>query len=128
MLKDFIESQYWLLENSGLPLDSIYMSMNLSTDILLKSAATNKKIFNELTKYLFNYFEKNSLFQPSEYIAIKVLTQNSDIVNNDLAKQMESYRTMKIGNTAPYILFSGDVYMHDSAIKSPFRLSQIVVT
>jgi len=126
LLKDFIESQYWLLENSGLPLDSIYMSMNLSTDILLKSAATNKKIFNELTKYLFNYFEKNSLFQPSEYIAIKVLTQNSDIVNNDLAKQMESYRTMKIGNTAPDILFSGDVYMHDSAIKSPFRLSQIV--
>ena len=126
LLKDFIESQYWLLENSGLPLDSIYMSMNLSTDILLKSTATNKKIFNELTKYLFNYFEKNSLFQPSEYLSIKALTQNSDIVNNDLAKQMESYRAMKIGNTAPDILFSGDVYMHDSAIKSPFRLSQIV--
>ena len=126
LLRDAIESQYWLLENRGLPLDTIFKDMNVSTDFLLKRIGTNEKLFNEISKYLFDYFEKHSLFQPSEYLAVKALTQNSCTLNNDLAKQMESYRAMKIGNIAPDILFAGDVYQNGSPIISPSRLSAIV--
>jgi len=108
-----------------LPLDSIYKDMNLSTDFLLKSIATNEKILNELTKYLFEYFEKHSLFQASEYLALKVLNQKNVTLNANLMNQLESYRSMKIGNIAPDIIFSGEVLKSGFEIKTPTRLSEI---
>lgn len=125
LLKDAFESQYWLLENRGLPLDTIYKDMNVSTDVILKSIAKNEQLYNEITKYLFDYFEKHSLFQASEYLAIKTLTQNSCTLNNSLANQLESYRAMKVGKTAPDILFTGDVVKNGLAIASPSRLSDL---
>jgi thiol-disulfide isomerase/thioredoxin len=125
LLKDALESQYWLLENRGLPLDTIYKDMNLSTDVILKSIAKNEQLYNEITKYLFDYFEKHSLFQASEYLAIKTLTQNSCTLNNSLANQLESYRAMKVGKTAPDISFTGDVFEKGLVIKNPSRLSEI---
>jgi len=125
LLKDAFESQYWLLENRGLPLDTIYKDMNVSTDVILKSIAKNEQLYNEITKYLFDYFEKHSLFQASEYLAIKTLTQNSCTLNNNLANQLETYRAMKVGNTAPNILFTGDVVKNGLSIASPSRLSDL---
>ena len=84
-----------------------------------------KKKFNEITKYLFDLLESRSLYGASEYLAIKVLTQNSCTVNNDLAKQLELYRTMKKGNIAPDIVFSGDIFKNGSMIEIPKRLSDI---
>jgi len=125
LLKDAFESQYWLLENRGLPLDTIYKDMNVSTDVILKSIVKNEQLYNEITKYLFDYFEKHSLFQASEYLAIKTLTQNSCTINNSLANQLETYRAMKVGNTAPNILFTGDVVKNGLSIASPSRLSDL---
>jgi len=125
LLKDAIESHFWLLENMGQPLDTVFKEMNISVDCLIANLSGNENKFNEITKYLFALFEKHSLFQASEYLAIKVLTQNSCTVNDDLAKQLESYRAMKKGNTAPDIVFSGDVLKSGSVIKTPNRLSDI---
>lgn len=125
LLKDAIESHYWLLENSGLPLDTIYKDMNVSTDFILNSIAKNEKLYNEITKYLFDYFEKHSLFQASKYLAIKTLTQNTCTINDNLANQLESYRAMKVGNTAHDISFIGDVFENGLAIKNLKRLSEI---
>ncbi len=123
MLKDAIESHYWLLENMGQPLDTVFKEMNVSTDSLLAHLQDKNKKFNEITESLFNLLEKRSLFPSSEYLALKVLTQNSCTVNDDLAKQLESYRKMKKGNTAPGISFSGDVLKDGKTIKSPKKLS-----
>jgi thiol-disulfide isomerase/thioredoxin len=125
LLKDALESQYWLLENRGLPLDTIYKDMNVSTDFILNSISKNEQLYNEITKYLFDYFEKHSLFQASEYLAIKTLTQNSCTLNTNLANQLESYRAMKAGKTAPDIRFTGDVVKNGLSIASPNRLSEI---
>jgi len=125
LLKDAIESHYWLIENRGLPLDSMYKDMNLSTNFLLKSIATNEKIWNELTKFLFEYFEKHSLFQASEYLALKALDQKNVTINANLSNQLESYRSMKIGNIAPEIIFSGEVLKSGFEIKSLKKLSEI---
>jgi len=125
LLKDAIESHFWLLENVGQPLDTVYKEMSISIDFLITSLSADEKKFNEISKYLFELLERQSLFQASEYLAIKVLTQNSCTVNDNLARQLESYRAMKKGNTAPDIVFSGEVLKSGSVIKSPIRLSQI---
>ena len=125
LLKDAIESHFWLIENSGQPLDTVFKEMNISTDFLIASLSGNEAKFNEITKYLFNLFERRSLFEVSEHLSLKVLTQDACALNGDLAKQLESYRAMKKGNTAPDILFSGDVFKSGSVVDTPSRLSDI---
>jgi thiol-disulfide isomerase/thioredoxin len=45
------------------------------------------------------------LFQASEYLAIKVLNEDSCILERDLGKQLETYRAMKKGNITPEMVF-----------------------
>ena len=125
LLKEVIDSHFWLLENSGRSLDLIYVEMNISIDSMIENLSKDEKKFNKVTKYLFDLLERRSLFQASEYLAIKVLTQNSCTVNDDLAKQLEFYRIMKKGNTAADIIFSGDVFKNGSQIKTSKHLSDI---
>jgi len=108
LFKDAIESHFWLLENSGKSLDSVFIEMKISIDAMMKHLVKNEKKLNEVTEYLFDLLERHSLFQASEYLAIKVLNEVSCTIDNDLAKQLETYRAMKKGNIAPDILFNGD--------------------
>tara|TARA_B110000483_G_scaffold238233_1_gene314462 strand:+ start:300 stop:1694 length:1395 start_codon:yes stop_codon:yes gene_type:complete len=112
LFKDAIESHFWLIENSGKPLDSIYVEMKLSIDILLQALIKDEKILNEVTDYLFDLLERHSLFQASEYLALKVLNETSCTIDSDLAKQLESYRAMKKGNIAPDINFGNTTYLN----------------
>jgi thiol-disulfide isomerase/thioredoxin len=68
----------------------------------------DEKALNEVTNYLFDLLERHSLYQASEYLALKVLNEVSCTIDSDWAKQLESYRAMKKGNTAPDIVFVGD--------------------
>jgi thiol-disulfide isomerase/thioredoxin len=124
LLKDAIESHYWLLENMGQPLDTVFKEMNISTDFLLASLSGDEAKLNEITDFLFGLLEKRSLYQAAEYLAIKALSQNSCTLTDDLARQLETYRVMKKGNTAPDIVFAGDVFKNGTVIKAP-RLSEI---
>ncbi len=100
-LRETIERHFWLIENSGRSLDSVFIEMNISIDILIENIAADEKKFNEITDYLFNLLERRSLFGASEYLALKVLNEISFTIDDNLAKQLESYRAMKKGNTAP---------------------------
>jgi len=108
LFKDAIESHFWLLENSGRSLDSVFIEMKVSVDTIMENLIKEEKILNEVTDFLFDLLERHSLFQASEYLALKVLNEVSCTIDNDLAKQLETYRAMKKGNTAPEILFEGD--------------------
>ena len=105
LFKDAIESHFWLLENSGRSLDSVFIEMKLSIDAMLGYLVKDEKKLNEVTDYLFDLLEKHSLFQASEYLAIKILNETSCTLDSDLAKKLESYRAMKKGNIAPDIYF-----------------------
>jgi thiol-disulfide isomerase/thioredoxin len=110
LFKDAIESHFWLLENSGKSIDSVFIEMKLSIDAMMIHLIKDEKKLNEVTDYLFDLLERHSLFQASEYLAIKVLNQVSCTINSDLAKQLETYRVMKKGNKAPDIIFTNDYY------------------
>ena len=43
LYKDVIDSHYWLLENMGQPLDTVFNEMNISTDFLLANLSVNEK-------------------------------------------------------------------------------------
>lgn len=125
LYKDAVESHYWLLENSGRPLDTVYLEMNISTDRLLESLQDDEEKFNEITDFLFDLLERHSLFDAAEYLALKALTQGSCTLEDDLAKQLETYRAMKKGNTAPEIDFSADCFRKGLRVESPEKLSDI---
>jgi len=108
LFKDAIESHFWLLENSGRTLDSVFIEMKLSIDAMFEKLVLDEAKLNEVTDYLFDLLERHSLFQASEYLALKVLNEVGCTINSDLAKQLETYRAMKKGKTAPDIVFNGD--------------------
>jgi peroxiredoxin len=126
LFKDAIESHFWLLENSGRSLDSVFIEMQHSIDAMMINLVKDEQKLNEVTDYLFDLFERHSLFQAAEYLALKVLNETSCTINSDLAKQLESYRAMKKGNTAPDIIFKGDNYAPGYEQKNmPKKLSAI---
>jgi hypothetical protein len=77
LLKDLIESHFWLIENSGRSLDSVYVEMEISIDFMIDNLATDEEKLNEITDHLFQLLERRSLFKASEYLAMKALTQNA---------------------------------------------------
>jgi len=121
ILDDLIEGHYLLLENSGMSLDSMYAEMNRSTDYLIKNLEGNDTLLNEVSNFLFRLLEKRSVFKASEHLALKLLTQSSCTVEDNLAKQLETYRAMKVGNTAPDI----DLYTATSVYSNIKKLSDI---
>ena len=126
LFKDAIESHFWLLENCGKSLDLVFIEMKISIDAMMKNLVKDDKKLNEVTDYLFDLLERHSLFQASEYLALKVLNETSCTINSDLAKQLESYRAMKKGNTAPDIMFKGDYLAPGYGVnKVPNKLSDI---
>lgn len=125
MLRETIENHYWLIENSGRSLDSVFIEMNISTDYLIENLSQNEERFNEITNFIFDLLESRSLYQSAEYIAIKALTQNACALHDNLAMQLETYRAMKVGNTAPDVEFKGDVLIKGKAINEPKYLSNL---
>lgn len=126
LLQETIESHFWLIENSGRSLDSVYFEMNISIDYMIENLIAVEKKLNEITGFLFKLLEKRSLFKASEYLALKVLNEASCTIDNDLASQLESYRAMKIGKIAPDFEFKGDVFTPTyPADKSPKKLTDV---
>jgi peroxiredoxin len=125
LFSEVIESQFWLIQNSGLEEAAKIKEMNTSVDFILASVGKYEKLYNELTKYLFQYFEKYNLFDALTHLALKALNQKEVILNNSLAFKLESYRKMNIGNTAPEIEFKGEVYVYKELVDNIKRLSDI---
>jgi thiol-disulfide isomerase/thioredoxin len=129
LFRDAIEGHFWLIENSGRSLDSVFIEMKISIDFMVANLSKDENRLNEVTDYLFHLLEKHSLYEASEYLALKVLNEVSCTINDDLAKQLETYRAMKKGNTAPDISFPETTYypQHSNAkklseIKSKYTL------
>ena len=116
LFKDAIESHFWFIENSGNSIDKVFDEMKISIDAMMENLVTNEKKLNEVTDYLFDLLERHSLFQASEYLALKVLNEVSCTINDDLSKQLETYRAMKKGNIAPDIIFESSFFVNENKI------------
>jgi peroxiredoxin len=104
----------------------MYVVMNQSIDFLVENLLPDDKKLNEVTEYLFQLLEKRSLFNASEYLAIKLLNEKSCTINSDFAAQLESYRAMKKGNIAPDFEFKTSILATGYEVsKQPQKLSDL---
>ena len=101
LFRELIEGHYLLLENMGQSLDSIYIQMNVSTDYLLKNVTPNKPLLTTVSKELFTYFEKRSLFKAASYLSESLINQHVEVLDSELRSKMERYVSLKVGTTAP---------------------------
>jgi thiol-disulfide isomerase/thioredoxin len=65
---------------------------------------------------LFDLLEKHSLFQASEYLALKVLNEGGCSLNSNISNQLETYRAMKKGNIAPDIIFNNSFFANQNRL------------
>lgn len=125
LLFELIERQFWLIQTSGLDAANIFKELRTSVDIILDSVQKDEILYNDLTKYLFQYFERYSLFPASEYIALKALNQKDVALTSSLIHKLESYRLLSVGNTAPDFELVGDVFKNRVSVKKKSRLTDI---
>lgn len=125
MLFELIEKQFWLIQTIGLDEATMFKELSTSVDVILESVQNDEILYNNLTKYLFQYFEKYSLFPASEYIALKALNQKEVALTSSLIHKLESYRLLSIGNRAPDFELIGDVFKNGVSVKKKIRLTDI---
>ena len=106
LFKEWVETHYILLQNMGQDLDSVYKEMNLSTQYLIDHLQENESLLNRVSNELFNYFEKHSLFEASEYLSLSLLNNSQCSLDENLAAKLEAYRKLKVGTTAPDIVLN----------------------
>lgn len=108
LLRDAIEGHFWLIENSGNHLDTVVLMMQESIDVLVDQLIGHDETLNEITNFLFDLLERHSLYGASEYLALRLLNETGCTLETDLARQLETYRAMRVGNTAADIVFNGE--------------------
>ncbi len=123
-LANLIQGHYFMLENSGLTLDSMFVQMNLSTNYIIENLNEQNELLNNISNMLFDYMEQRSLFKSSEHLALSLLTNNSCNLHKDLSDQLETYRAMKVGNTANEMFFT-DTLLFNSNYTEQNTLTQI---
>jgi thiol-disulfide isomerase/thioredoxin len=120
LFKELIEGHYFLLENMGQSLDSVYTQMNTSTDYLIKSLQKNDSLLNTVSETLFKYFEKRSLYPAAAYLSTQMLSQNQCVLSTSLVNAMQKYKDLKVGTIAPEIQLDATTTL--SSIKKPVLL------
>ena len=81
--------------------DQLYAHMNPSTDALVASLKKALQLQQEVTAYLFNFFEKRSLYKAAEHIALAMSSDESCQLEGKNQALFEQYRKMANGNVAP---------------------------
>lgn len=106
LYKDLLESYFTLLESYG---DNQYSHMNTSIDAIITSLQAKPELLQEVTRNLFFFLEKRSLFPAAEYLALKMLSDGSCHLEQRVSDVFEQYRKMANGQQAPNIEFEDAV-------------------
>jgi hypothetical protein len=91
LLKDALDNHVWFIENSSGNLDLVFEDLNTSINIMYEDLIMDEAKFNEVTDYLFNLLEKRSLFTSAEYLAFKVLNDQSCTLNENVIPKLKAY-------------------------------------
>lgn len=104
--------------------DKMYKQLNNSVDILLGRLKGKPLLLQDLSRSLFNLFERRSLFKAAEHLALAMLDDTSCQIDEKHQALFEQYRKMATGKTASDIVFDQSVkgYSKLSDIKSKYKL------
>lgn len=109
LIKDFIEGQYWLADQSN-QRDSVEGMMNTITDYIVFNVSEDEEKLQAISTFLFNLFTKYNLTEAAEYLSVRLSSLKKCNFSGTLKRQVEHYRFLKKGVEVPEILFDGNVY------------------
>lgn len=107
LLKEIIEGSFWLLISQGRAQEEINRKMNLAIDHFLDPIVSNEKLYQETVSFLYSLFAKRNLISASEYLAVKMINEESCTIDGDITRQLTAIKKMRQGNIAEDIEFSG---------------------
>ncbi|MCO5251963.1 MAG: TlpA family protein disulfide reductase [Candidatus Kapabacteria bacterium] len=125
LYQDLLICHFILIEKMNIAFDSILYEMNISIDYIIENLSRNNILLSKTALYLFNMFEKRSLIKSSEYLALAMLSNESCLLDTNVAKRFETYRKMKEGKIAPDFVFNDDIFKNGVPFTSASSLSQI---
>lgn len=125
LLAEALERYLWLAKINASSPAQAQASMTLAIDTLLARSVNHPTLYQELTQFLFQTFEKNYWTDASEYLAQKVLSQDACSLPSSLSFRLESYRKLQKGLIAPDVLFQGNLWRKGVLTDSPSRLSAL---
>jgi len=123
LYKELLDGYFLLMESNG-AIENIYIHTNASTNVLLKSLEKHPELKQEVAEYLFRLFEKRSLFQAAEHLALAMLNDQSCEMDSKHEALFEQYRKMARGKTADDIVFENATkpLAKMSDLKSKYKL------
>ena len=125
LLAEALERYFWLAKINASSPAQAQASINLAIDTLLARSVNHPTLYQELTQFLFQTFEKNFWNEASEYLANQALSQDACQLPDRLTFRLESYRKMKVGLQAPDIHFQGNLWRAGEISNGPTRLSEV---
>jgi peroxiredoxin len=125
LLAEALERYLWLAKINASSPAQAQASMTLAIDTLLARSVNHPTLYQELTQFLFQTFEKNFWNEASEYLANQALSQDACQLPDRLTFRLESYRKMKVGLQAPDIHFQGNLWRAGEISNGPTRLSEV---
>lgn len=99
-----------------------YQRLNEGTDAVLKSLNAKPELKQNCAEYLFNIYEKKSLFEASEHLAMSMLNDKNCNLDSKHQALFEQYRKMATGKTAPDIVFENPQKSHLYDLKNRYKL------
>lgn len=103
LMKDLINNFYQMIQSTGNQ-EKVSEHANEITDVLLKSLYGNPELKKEIAEYLYKRLEEQSLFGSAEYLALKMLADNTCVLDDNSAKLYSQYAKMAVGQVAPELL------------------------
>ena len=111
LLKEAIDNHVWFIKNTSKSLDQVDQELNTSIDIMINQLKEDEVKFNLVTEHLFQLLEKRSLFSSAKYLSETLLeNDHCGCLNPQIQKQLEKYKKMAEGQTAPDIAFTEHTY------------------
>lgn len=105
LLKDAIEGYTNLLER--FPIEEVYPLLEQTIDKVIFELKDSPALQQEVAQKWFTYLESHSLFKSAEYLALKMLNDQSCKLNDKSTLLFEQYRKMAVGKIAPDISLNG---------------------
>lgn len=99
ILKDYIDQYFAILISKKVSEQEQIKDINY----LLTKLNSNTALKQEVSRHLFNYYEKHNLQKQAEFIALAMLNQSNCKLESSSLQVYEQYRKLAIGNTAPDI-------------------------
>jgi len=125
LLSEALERYFWLTKINAKNPEEEQSSIASSIDTLLTRSVHNQPLYQDITQFLFQTFEKNYWTDASAYLAQKVLSQEACSLPSSLSFRLESYRKLQKGLVAPDVLFQGNLWRKGILADSPSRLSAL---